>query len=48
MTEDAKQSAKKSAMAAVAAVLLQSEFVRRTETVQQRSMAKSNWKMMRP
>jgi acetyl-CoA/propionyl-CoA carboxylase len=48
MNEDAKESAKKNAMAAVAAVLLQSEFVRRTEAIQQRSVTKSNWKTMRP
>ena len=48
MNKNAKESAKKSAMAAVAAVLLQSEFVRRAETIQQRSGTKSNWKMMRP
>jgi acetyl-CoA/propionyl-CoA carboxylase len=48
MNKNAKESAKKSAMAAVAAVLLQSEFVRRAETIHQRSGTKSNWKMMRP
>ena len=48
MNEDAKESAKKNAMAAVAAVLLQSEFVRRTEAIQQRSVTKSNWKTTRP
>jgi acetyl-CoA/propionyl-CoA carboxylase len=48
MNKNAKESAKKSAMAAVAAVLLQSEFVRRAGTVQQRSGTKSSWKMMRP
>jgi acetyl-CoA/propionyl-CoA carboxylase len=47
MNEDAKEAAKKSAKAAVAAVLLQSEFVRRAETIQQSSVAKSKWKMMR-
>jgi acetyl-CoA/propionyl-CoA carboxylase len=47
MNEDAKEASKKSAKAAVAAVLLQSEFVRKSEAIQQSSMAKSKWKMMR-
>jgi acetyl-CoA/propionyl-CoA carboxylase len=47
MREDAKEAAKKSAKAAVAAVLLQSGFVRKTEAIHQSSMTKSNWKMMR-
>jgi acetyl-CoA/propionyl-CoA carboxylase len=47
MNEDAKGAAKKSAMAAVAAVLLQSEFVRKSAAIQQSSVAKSKWKMMR-
>src|ERR671939_1062958 len=38
MNEDAKEPSKKSAKAAVAAVLLQSEFVRKREAIQQRSM----------
>jgi len=47
MNEDAKGAAKKkSAMAAVAAVLLQSEFVRKSAAIQQSSVAKSKWKMM--
>jgi acetyl-CoA/propionyl-CoA carboxylase len=46
MNEDAKGVAKKSAMAAVAAVLLQSEFVRKSAAIQQSSVAKSKWKMM--
>jgi hypothetical protein len=45
MNENAKEAAKKSAMAAVAAVLLQSEFVRKSEAIQQSSVAKSKWKM---
>ena len=44
MNEDAKEAAKKSAKAAVAAVLLQSEFVRRSGGYQQSSVAKSEWK----
>jgi acetyl-CoA/propionyl-CoA carboxylase len=47
MNEDAKGAAKKSAKAAVAAVLLQSEFVRKSAAIQQSSVAKSKWKMMR-
>ena len=47
MREDAKEAAKKSAKAAVAAVLLQSEFVRKTEAIHQSSITKSKWKMMR-
>ncbi len=47
MNENAKEAAKKSAKAAVAAVLLQSEFVRKAEASQQSSMTKSKWKMMR-
>src|ERR671912_1817373 len=47
MNENAKEAAKKSAKAAVAAVLLQSEFVRKSEAIQQNSVAKSKWKMMR-
>jgi acetyl-CoA/propionyl-CoA carboxylase len=46
MNEDAKGAAKKSAKAAVAAVLLQSEFVRKSAAIQQSSVAKSKWKMM--
>jgi acetyl-CoA/propionyl-CoA carboxylase len=45
MNENAKEAAKKSAKAAVAAVLLQSEFVRKSEAIQQSSVAKSKWKM---
>jgi acetyl-CoA/propionyl-CoA carboxylase len=44
MNEDGKEAAKKSAKAAVAAVLLQSEFVRRSGATQS-SVAKSEWKM---
>jgi acetyl-CoA/propionyl-CoA carboxylase len=47
MNENAKEASKKSAKAAVAAVLLQSEFVRKVEASQQSSMTKSKWKMMR-
>jgi acetyl-CoA/propionyl-CoA carboxylase len=47
MNENAKKAAKQSAKAAVAAVLLQSEFVRRAEASQRSSMTKSKWKMMR-
>jgi acetyl-CoA/propionyl-CoA carboxylase len=47
MNENAKEAAKKSAKAAVAAVLLQSEFVRKTEASQQSSVTRSKWKMMR-
>ncbi|MDQ4014559.1 MAG: ATP-grasp domain-containing protein, partial [Thermoproteota archaeon] len=47
MSENAKEAAKKSAKAAVAAVLLQSGFVRKTEAIHQSSTTKSNWKMMR-
>jgi acetyl-CoA/propionyl-CoA carboxylase len=47
MNENAKEAAKKSAKAAVAAVLLQSEFVRKAETSPQSSVTKSKWKMMR-
>jgi acetyl-CoA/propionyl-CoA carboxylase len=47
MNENAKEAAKKSAKAAVAAVLLQSEFVRKVEASPQSSMTKSKWKMMR-
>jgi hypothetical protein len=47
MNKNAKEAAKKSAKAAVAAVLLQSEFVRKTEASQQSSVTKSKWKMMR-
>jgi hypothetical protein len=47
MSENAKEAAKKSAKAAVAAVLLQSEFVRKTEAIHQSSIPKSKWKMMR-
>src|SRR5919198_2334648 len=44
MNENAKEAAKKSAKAAVAAVLLQSEFVRKTGAIQS-SVAKSKWKI---
>jgi acetyl-CoA/propionyl-CoA carboxylase len=44
MHENAKEAAKKRAKAAVAAVLLQSEFVRKSGAIQS-SVAKSNWKM---
>src|SRR5918911_4009087 len=44
MNEDAKEAAKERAQAAVAAVLLQSEFVRKTGAIQS-SMTKSKWKM---
>jgi acetyl-CoA/propionyl-CoA carboxylase len=44
MHENAKEDAKKRAKAAVAAVLLQSEFVRRAGAIQS-SVAKSKWKM---
>jgi acetyl-CoA/propionyl-CoA carboxylase len=44
MHEHAKEAAKKRAKAAVAAVLLQSEFVRKAGAIQS-SMAKSKWKM---
>jgi acetyl-CoA/propionyl-CoA carboxylase len=47
MNKNAKEAAKKSAKAAVAAVLLQSEFVRKTEASQQSSVTRSKWKMMR-
>ena len=47
MNENAKEATKKSAKAAVAAVLLQSEFVRKAEASLQNSMTKSKWKMMR-
>jgi hypothetical protein len=47
MNENAKEAAKKSAKAAVAAVLLQSEFVRKAETSPLSSITKSKWKMMR-
>jgi acetyl-CoA/propionyl-CoA carboxylase len=44
MNENAREAAKKSAKAAVAAVLLQSEFVRKAGAIQS-SAAKSKWKM---
>src|ERR687884_40946 len=44
MNENAKEAAKERAKAAVAAVLLQSEFVRKAGMVQS-SMTKSKWKM---
>jgi acetyl-CoA/propionyl-CoA carboxylase len=44
MNEQAKQQAKERALAAVAAVLLQSEFVKRTGATQS-SNPRSNWKM---
>ena len=47
MNEDAKEAAKERAQAAVAAVLLQSEFVRKTGAIQS-SMTKSKWKMRGP
>src|SRR5919205_518262 len=47
MNENAKEATKKSAKAAVAAVLLQSEFVRKTGAIQS-SMTKSKWKMRGP
>ena len=47
MNETAKEAAKKNAKGAVAAVLLQSEFVRKSEAIQQSSVTKSKWKMMR-
>jgi acetyl-CoA/propionyl-CoA carboxylase len=47
MNQNAKEAAKKSAKAAVAAVLLQSEFVRKAEASPQSYVTKSKWKMMR-
>ena len=44
MNEDAKENAKEKAYAAVAAVLLQSEFVKKAG-VAQASTTKSKWKM---
>jgi acetyl-CoA/propionyl-CoA carboxylase len=44
MNENAKEAARKSAKAAVAAALLQSEFVRKAGAIQS-SVAKSKWKM---
>jgi acetyl-CoA/propionyl-CoA carboxylase len=46
MNEQAKERAKESALAAVAAVLLQSEFVKRTGAAQT-SVPQSKWKMRR-
>jgi hypothetical protein len=48
MAGDAKEAAKKSSMAAIAAVLLQSEFVRKSEAIRKDSAGRSKWKMMRP
>jgi hypothetical protein len=44
MNEEAKKEAKERASAAVAAALLQSEFVKKTGAAQA-STAKSKWKM---
>jgi acetyl-CoA/propionyl-CoA carboxylase len=45
MNEDAKERAKGKASAAVAAVLMQSEFVKKGGASQDTALARSKWKM---